>query len=50
MKSLGGRRRGHYRNMVQGDEELKEADRSPRDSLRRSNYNEQHRSPASISA
>ena len=27
MKSLGGRRRGHYRNMVQGDEELKEADR-----------------------
>ena len=49
MKSLGGRRRGDYRNMVQGDEELKEADGSPRDSLR-SNHSEQHRSPASISA
>ena len=31
MKSHGGRRRGDYRNMVQGDEELKEADGSPRE-------------------
>lgn len=33
-----------YRNTIQGDGELQEAEGSPRDLLRKSNYTEHHRS------